>query len=159
MAVDTRQASGRRELSFASLDDVLADVEAVVSGPHRTLGNWTSAQILEHLARFIACSRTGFPFAAPWWLRLIGRAIRRQALVRPLKPGVRPPGRFAQAFMPGPDVTLAAAREHLREQIRLARVPGSMAQPSPVFGPLNHEQWVQMHCRHAEMHLSFIVPE
>ncbi len=29
----------------------------------------------------------------------------------------------------------------------------------PVFGAMNVEQWNQFHLRHAEMHLSFIVPE
>jgi hypothetical protein len=28
----------------------------------------------------------------------------------------------------------------------------------PAFGALTHEQWVQLHLRHAELHLSFVVP-
>jgi hypothetical protein len=34
-----------------------------------------------------------------------------------------------------------------------------MTATSPVLGRLSHEQWVQFHCRHAEMHFSFMHPE
>ena len=33
-----------------------------------------------------------------------------------------------------------------------------MKHPSPVLGKLSHEQWEQLHCRHAELHLSFLHP-
>jgi hypothetical protein len=28
--------------------------------------------------------------------------------------------------------------------------------PSPFFGTLTNEEWDALHCRHAELHLSFI---
>jgi hypothetical protein len=28
--------------------------------------------------------------------------------------------------------------------------------PSPLFGELTIDEWNQLHCRHAELHLSFI---
>jgi hypothetical protein len=31
--------------------------------------------------------------------------------------------------------------------------------PSPFLGELTREQWDQLHCRHCELHLSFILPE
>jgi hypothetical protein len=31
--------------------------------------------------------------------------------------------------------------------------------PSPVFGKMTREEWDQLHLRHAELHLSFFVPE
>jgi hypothetical protein len=30
-------------------------------------------------------------------------------------------------------------------------------EPNPFFGPLTLDEWNQLHCRHAEMHLSFVV--
>ena len=40
----------------------------------------------------------------------------------------------------------------------MARIEGGerMSKPSPVFGPMTHEEWEQLHCRHAELHFSFI---
>ncbi len=40
---------------------------------------------------------------------------------------------------------------------RLNREP--QRYPSPVFGKMTKEEWDQLHLRHAEMHLSFYVPE
>ena len=38
----------RRVLDFARLDDVMPDVERLLAG-HRTVGNWTLGQTLNHL--------------------------------------------------------------------------------------------------------------
>jgi hypothetical protein len=35
----------------------------------------------------------------------------------------------------------------------------SQRHPSPFLGELTREQWDQLHCRHSELHLSFLVPE
>ncbi len=40
---------GRRLLRFESLDDIMPDVERLLEG-HRTVGNWSLAQICRHLA-------------------------------------------------------------------------------------------------------------
>jgi hypothetical protein len=31
--------------------------------------------------------------------------------------------------------------------------------PSPFLGELTRDQWDQLHCRHCELHLSFLIPE
>ena len=40
---------GRRTLRYVSFDEVMPDVERLLAG-HRTVGNWTLAQICRHLA-------------------------------------------------------------------------------------------------------------
>ncbi len=57
--------------------------------------------------------------------------------------------------MPPADVTWEDAVEHLRTIISRAKDEG-MTGRSPVFGQLTHDEWVQMHCRHAELHFSFL---
>ena len=42
--------------------------------------------------------------------------------------------------------------------VRLLR-DNDPAKPNPVFGPLTHEQWIQLNLRHAELHLGFLVPQ
>ena len=41
----------RRELSFTTLDEAVADATRLASGTVRTTGNHSFGQILEHLAR------------------------------------------------------------------------------------------------------------
>jgi hypothetical protein len=52
--------------------------------------------------------------------------------------------------------------EELQEGVQflprqLARIEQGerIVQPSPVEGPISHEQWCYFHLRHAELHLSF----
>jgi hypothetical protein len=32
-----------------------------------------------------------------------------------------------------------------------------MLSANPSMGPLSHDEWIQVHLRHAELHLSFLV--
>jgi len=158
MPVNVKQAP-RRELHFQSLDDILADVEAVTAEPHHSAGNHSPTQLVWHVAYFIDKAVTGFGFRAPLPLWLLGNALRPLGIVnRPMKPGIRAPRSMDHRFWPGPEVTLEDARAYLRRAIDAARPPGSMTHPSPVLGKLTHAQWQTLHCRHAEMHLSFIHP-
>ena len=64
--VDTKRVAKRRELHFHTLADVLRDVEqlaAVTSETGESIcadGNWTSAQIVEHVTFFIDGAIDGF---------------------------------------------------------------------------------------------------
>jgi hypothetical protein len=155
--IKTRAVQGRRELRFRRLRDVLADVEELArQGQVRALGNWTPAQIVQHVARFIRYSIDGFPFTAPAWLRPIGRMLRSRFLLRPWKPGIRLRG-GSRAMEPDADVTWDAAVADLRREIGRVQAGARMTHKSPLFGALVHEEWEQLHCRHAELHFSFLV--
>ena len=154
--VRTRTVNDRRALAFRTLDDLLADAEALGSGEIRTSGNWTPAQIVEHVGRLIACSVDGFPKRGSPLIRLVARLMKKRVLTRPLPAGYPLPGRFA-FLEPAPDATWPEAMEQLRRAVERA---GSerMSRPSPILGAMTHEDWVQFHCRHAEMHFSFMHP-
>jgi len=48
-----------------------------------------------------------------------------------------------------------AALEHLKKSV--ARLQQEThREPSPFLGPLNLEEWNKLHCRHSELHMSFI---
>jgi hypothetical protein len=158
MSVDTRTVCGRRQLHWTSLDDVLADAEKLVAAPHtRTLGNWPLNQLLMHLALTINRSIDGISFRAPWRVRLLGFFIKRRALRQGLPAGFRlPKDREALVYPAAPSPqdalqTLRRAASRLRTEKMTAR--------HPVFGRLTHEEWTQLHLRHAELHLSFAMPE
>jgi hypothetical protein len=145
------------------MDDLAAEVERVVAaeaaGRVRPLGNWSAAQVLQHLGRLIEFSLDGFPFRYPWHLRLGARLIRliswRWLLALAFRPGFRNPPQAA-ALEPDPAVTLDEAAGYLRRQLARIRAGERMTRPSPAEGPITHEQWVLAHLRHAELHLSFL---
>jgi hypothetical protein len=163
LAVNTATVTERRQVHLRSLADLLAKVDRIqasaVAGRVRPLGNWTTAQVFHHLAKFVEGSLDGFPFRYPWPLRclswLIGRVSWRWLMRLAFRPGFRNPP-VAAAVEPDPAVPLEDAGAYLRHQI--GRVLGGerMTQRSPTGEIPSHEQWVECHLRHAELHLSFL---
>ena len=159
IVTDTRKVTERRELHFSSMSDILNDVEYAAAGdPPRSTGNWTSAQIVQHVGRIIDFSIEGFPVPkAPLLIRLVCRVLRKKILSEPMKPGVKLPPKFAR-MVPDDRTTWDEAVDGFR--VVMTKLDArQMTCPSPVFGKLTPEQWEQVHCRHAEMHFSFIQPE
>src|SRR5262245_1845317 len=77
--INTRSVRNRRTVRLATIGDLLAEVDQVVlaasAGRVRPLGNWSAAQVLQHLAKLIEFSFDGFPFRYPWPWRLASRLI------------------------------------------------------------------------------------
>lgn len=154
---DTSKVSERRKLHFHSMCEILEDVESLGRSEIRATGNWTPAQIVGHVNTLIVMSIDGFTFRAPRVLRAAGRVLRSYFLKNGLKPGIsRPPG--TDDLVPSAELSWDEAVEHLRETIARLENGARMTQPSPIFGKLSHEQWEQLHCRHAELHFGFMHP-
>ena len=157
MTVQTTRVTDRRSLHFESMAQILADVEALgAAASIRATGNWTPAQVVDHLADFMHASLDGME-PGPVWMRIF-RLLKSSALKTTMRPGFKIPRRFGD-LAPDPEVTWAEATGKL--QTAIARIDGGerMAAVSPFLGPMTHEEWEQLHCRHAEMHLSFLHPE
>jgi hypothetical protein len=152
----------RRSLHLASFDDFRQEVvslnNAGQQGNLYRAGHWSLDQCCQHLGRWVEFSIDGFPFKYPWHLRLLGRLVRlvswRWLVSLALRPGFTNPSTVQavepDAIIPGGDGVQFLLRQ-------LARVENGerMEQPSPVEGPITHEQWYYFHLRHAELHLSF----
>ncbi len=133
---------------------MLAEAERLVDSPNtRTLGNWPLGQLLTHLTLAMNSSIDGISARAPWFIRLIGPAIKRRVLSRGMSPGFNLPKTVETEFFPA----TASSREAL-EKFRAAvgRVRRErMTAAHPVFGRITHDEWLQLHLRHAELHLGF----
>jgi hypothetical protein len=157
-AIDTRKVTGRRELHFISLADIRADVEMLVASPKlNTLGNWSAGQVFHHLARTMTSSIDGFGFQLPWYFRLMGRFMKKRALSGPMPPGFNLGKKAAERLVP-PAISYEDGLRNIRQALDRLKMEEHRA-PSPFLGQMTNEEWVQMHCRHSELHLSFIVPE
>jgi len=156
-SIDTGKVTGRRQVHFNNLDDVLADATALAaSGNVKTLGNWSAGQIFEHLARTYNLSIDGFPPVMPGFVRFLLRLfMKRRFLRKPMPPGFKLPAK-AEALLP-PPIGLQEGFAHLSDAVQRLKTTATRM-PNPVVGRLSREEWDQLHCRHAELHLSFIVP-
>jgi hypothetical protein len=141
-------------LRFDSLDAMLADAERLVaSSDTKMLGNWPLDRLLTHLTLAMNSSIDGISARAPWFIRLVGPAIKRRVLTRGMSPGFKLPKRVETRFFPTA-TSAGDALEKFRSAVGRVRQE-KMTAIHPVFGRITHDEWLQLHLRHAEMHLSF----
>ena len=156
MSVEAKTVQGRRALEFNSLDEVVADAEMLVSSScTRTLGNWPLERLLTHLATAIDLSIDGVSAKVPWFIRLIGPFMKKRILTK-MSPGIKLSKDIESGFYP----PVASPHEALQKlQTAVGRLRNEkMTARHPVLGKLTHDEWTQLHLRHAELHLSFAVP-
>ncbi len=156
MAVKTAKVTGRRQLHFETYQDVLDDVHRLAGGPCRQLGNWSLSEVCQHLTKTMHTSIDGAPGKFPWYLRMIGPLLKKRFLTRPMPAGfMAPPS--ARTLMPGDEETSVAVADLEKASARMHET--SQRKPHPVLGKMSREDWDQLHMRHGELHLSFLVPQ
>jgi hypothetical protein len=155
MTVATKKVAGRRTLHFNSHQEVLDDARRLASGPHRQLGNWSLGQVCDHLAKTIDMSLDGSQARFPWLLRMIGPYLVNRFITRPMSAGFTAPP--SAGITPDEQETQAGLAALELAVARLDQT--NQRKPHGLFGPMTREQWDQLHMRHGELHLSFIVPE
>ena len=161
--VDTRRVANRRPVHFRTIENLLAEIDHVTAaakaGKVRSLGNWSPAQVLWHVGRLVELSFDGFPFRyrrGPVWIaRLLRLLAWRWLIAIAFRPGFANPAEAA-VLEPEPSVSLDAAAAYLDQQLARIRDRERMTQQCSAEGTYSHEQWVYIHLRHAELHLSFL---
>jgi hypothetical protein len=151
-----KTSAKRRTVRFSTLPEIVRDAELLLPH-HATVGNWSFGQIGEHLAKIMNGSIDGLDFQAPWFARwVIAPLVKNSMLTKPMSPGFRLPPN-AKPILPSDSVSpesgfqqLEAAVERLQQE-----TPRAL---HPFLGKLASEEWIELHLRHAELHLSFVVP-
>ena len=148
--------SERRHLTFASLAEVMPEVDRLLKG-HRTVGQWSLGQICNHLSSSIVRSVDGFPFQAPWIFR---KTIGPLMLGRFLKQRKFPTGiKIPEDHRPRSGLDDRAEAEALRAAISLFGSHSGPYAESPIAGSMTRATWEQFHAIHCAHHLSFALPE
>jgi hypothetical protein len=157
--IKASEVTGHRSLRFNSPDDVLAEVDRLVAaeraGTLRSAGNWSLGQNLGHLAAWIDYPYDGYPLKTKWIVRLFARRfLKKQFIKGPMKKGVHIPGVQGGTVGIEPLPTEEGVARYRRAWERLRKTVPPI--PNPLFGPLTHQEWIALHCRHAELHLGFL---
>ncbi len=154
----TAAPTGRRTLHFSSMADLAADVRSLGSNPGSS-GNWSAAENLQHVTKIIERSMDGFDnIRAPLLFRLTAPLMKSRILAKPFSPGFKLRGSLT-AFEPDPGVTWEQATAQFQRAMDRIEGGDTMTQRSPVLGEMTHDDWVRLHCRHAELHFSFLHPD
>jgi hypothetical protein len=159
-SVDTKRVTGRRTLRFETIDDALADAEAMAAaareGRLRTLGNWSLGQILGHLATWVGYAYDGVPVSPPLLIRWIMKPMKKRFLYKQMPVGVRIPRTPGGTFGTDP-LSLDEGLERYRRALTRLKTEAPQRR-HPIFGEMTHAEWVAGQLRHAELHLSFVKP-
>jgi hypothetical protein len=147
----------RRPLTYSSLDQIMPDVDRLMSDRYKTVGNWSLGQICNHLSGAVTASVQGFGFKAPWILRMTLAPIAWRQI---MKSGEMQEGfKREEKYMPKLGLDDRAEVEALRASLRLLAAHTGPLAPHPFFGKLSREEWERLHCLHSALHLSFAVPD
>lgn len=147
----------RRTLHFTTLAEIRQEAERLAVEPDVVmLGKWSLGQLFVHLGKAMHGSIDGLPFRVPLHLRLLGPLIKGWILRGTMTAGFKLPA-DAEAIA-YPDATTAAeGLAYLQAAIaRIEQTP--MTAVHPLFGRMTHDDWLRLHLRHAELHLSFAMP-
>jgi hypothetical protein len=152
----------RRQLKFASFDDVVAEVERLQAGGYDKAGTWDLAQVCDHLAAWATYPVQGFPkppLPIALMLRLVRATLGRGMYEKYMREGM-PAGKPTMpqsVAAPGGDT--AAAVERLKAAYARFKAHAGDYLPSPLFGKLTRDEATALQLRHAEHHLGFLVPK
>ncbi|MDY3556378.1 DUF1569 domain-containing protein [Gemmata sp. JC717] len=153
----------RRKLTFAALDEAVADAENLLAKGYDKVGNWDLAQVCFHLAEWLRYPVEGFPRTPPLLrpvLWLMRNTVAGPALRAALEKGAMPAGQptlTQSVTAPGGDPSEAVAK--LKEAVeRFKAFPGPY-KPSPLLGVLDHETGHKVQRLHCAHHLSFLIPQ
>jgi hypothetical protein len=146
-----------RTLDFRDCQSVCEELDRLHKVGYDKAGTWDLAQACDHLTYFIDGSLDGHQFRVPWLMKvLFGRIVLGRILKqRRMKAGITTP----QKPLPQPGGDEAAAVARLKHALqRLAAHQGEL-HPSPFFGYLTPQQWLDLHLIHCAHHLVFFNPK
>jgi len=161
--INTKKAD-RRDIVYHSLDELSADLERIESahgsGALVHTGNWTPAQIFDHIASFWEHTLDGFPPGGP---PLLVRIMAQMFFKKKAVAGAPPPAGFPipkkVAFLqPDPQANFSETIARLRACIDRTNRGDAFVDRSPLFGKVTRDQWIRLHLGHCSLHLSFLNP-
>lgn len=157
MTSTTQNPTTRRTLHFTSIHDALAEARRLAAvesaGTLHYAGTWKLGTILNHLAAWAEFPYEGYPLTVPWYIRFLSRLFKKRFLTKGLTPGVKIPGVKGGTLATEPVPTSVGLSRFEKAFARLAKEPPEL--PNPLFGKLSHDEWIALHLRHAELHISF----
>jgi hypothetical protein len=156
---NTKKAN-RRKLWFHSCEELIQELakieQAEREGKLVTVGNWTPGQVFSHIASWIEYGWSGYPIGAPpWFIKWILVWMGRRHIKHGMPAGVKIPG-IKEGTVGQDMATFADGLSRLRHAIARLDSREPIQFDSPAFGPMSHEDRIQLNLRHAELHLGYL---
>lgn len=159
-SVDSSMKQENRGLHFRSPEDIISEVHRLARAGYTRSGNWNLAQICSHLADWALYPLDGYP-SVPGPVRALLALLRITSGGRQLKNVLENRGFGAGS----PTIKESVHPEQLDESAQIQRLESALKRlashtgtfhPSPLFGELNRETWIEVNLVHAEHHLAYL---
>jgi hypothetical protein len=150
----------RRELTFETLDQAVADAEMLLTTGYEKTGKWDLSQVCQHMTDWLSYPIDGFPkppipIAAMLWV--IKKTVGRKKLESYLATQSFPAGKPTMPQTVHSTTNDADAVAKLKiAALRFDKHGGPIA-PSPLFGEMTKDEAVRLQLVHLAHHLSFLV--
>jgi len=153
-SVGNQERGKRRQLTFNDVDEIIPDVRTLLAG-HRTVGQWTLAQICRHLADSFHGSMDGFDLRHHRVKRFF---MAKRMLQHALERGIPRDYMVNPRLTPPPDPDLDESVSALAAAIDRYAAHAGPLHPHPLFGRMDRPTWNRVHCVHSAHHLRFAIP-
>jgi len=156
--VGTSANQDRRVLHFTTIDQAMAEVDQLAAHADtlKSTGNWSPGTIIGHLGKWVQWSFEGVPmWIPPKPLQMLLKLTFKKSFIwKPMPAGKKIPG-VANGTLGNEPMDLQQALALFRQMF--TRLKNECpARPHPLFGIITHEEWINFHLRHAELHLGFL---
>lgn len=153
----------RRSITFAHLDELVADAERLHTVGYECAGQWDLAQVCGHLSEWMRYAIDGYP-PTPWPLRpivwVLGKTIGRRSLRKTLATDTMPGGTpTLRQTIPTSGADEEAAVAELRATVARFQAHEGPYHASPLFGPIDRATMTRLQLIHGAHHLSHLIPK
>jgi len=146
----------RRNLNFENLDECVSECQRLFEAGYVRNGNWTLAQICQHLRLTIEANLNGYPT----WMTVIGfplRPLLRWLLMPRLLAGKSPSGiKTAGMFVPPSNLDDTTEISKFSQCVDQFLAHQGKLHSHPGFGKMSHKEFAAFHAAHAAHHLGFL---
>lgn len=153
----------KRQLTYNSFDEMMADVNLLLDHGYISNGNWTLAQACGHVADWMRFPLDGYP-TPPFFMRVIfwmmkvtvGPGMKKKILAEGFKGGMP----TAPETVPKPDaLSDQQAVEQLQQTVDRVRAYNGVLLPSPLFGESDKATHEKVSLLHAAHHFGYLEPK
>jgi hypothetical protein len=144
----------RPDLKFTSIEQMLADAQALRAGPYEKAGQWDLPMILDHLTKTMSLPLAPAGRNLPWPLGALARVVIHRFAQRKMYPTMKFPA--PRHVRPAPNVGLETAWAEFQTAAgRLLAHTGNSFTVTP-FGQVPREDFIKIQLLHGAHHLSFL---
>jgi len=158
-----RPESEKRQVKYADLEQMVADVESLHANGYTRSGQWSLAQACGHIAEWMRFPMDGFP-TPPLFMRAIFGVMRLTGAAKSMARKIESEGfkggmPTAPETVPSDSISDAEGLTKLKQVVERLKGHQQPLHPSPLFGAMDLQRHIKVTLLHAEHHFGYLHPK